>query len=236
MLSLDQLFFILFLRDNMTLRCFSIAAVLLITAQASRSSLAQEILFTNNAAYLDPTTSPTTPRASLQGYLTTVTKNAMTFQYVGVVLSNTYSTYNDIANPPAGAPGTTFKYGLNTPFGTLPTSKSWLVDMPLPVQKISTDPSNPTFITASFYLVDKTGTPFNNAPFSTYCFMTYISAGKVITSPAGGPYFVVVPPTGVGMNESDKKNDKTRMLPPPTDDTHLKGFWEARPSSFIFQA
>ncbi len=210
-----------------------IATVLFIGSLTSQTSQAQEILFANNAAYLDPTTSPPTPRASLQGYLTTVTKNATTYQYVGVVLSNSYSTYNDIANPPAGSPGTTFKYGLNSPFGTLPSSKTWLADLPLPVQAISTDPSNPTFITASFYLVDKTGKPFNNAPFSTYCFMTYIAAGKVITSPAGGPYFIVVPPTGVGMNE--KANDKVRSLPAPTEDSNLKGFWESRNSGLIFQ-
>jgi hypothetical protein len=221
----------------MTFRLISIAVVLVIAA--SRGSDAQEILFSNNAAYLNQTT----PRVALNGYLNTIVQNGTTYQHVGIVLSNSYSTYNDIANPAANTPGTTFGYAANAPFGALPTSLTWQVDLPLPVQKISTDPSNPTYITVSFYLVSNNGVPYNNEPFSTYCFMTYISAGKVLTSPAGGPYFAVLPPVAIGENKakdslvSAKTKAKTRRLPPPTiQNTNLNGFWDIRPSPLHLQA
>jgi hypothetical protein len=162
-----------------------------------------------------------------------------------MVLSNSYSTYNDIANLPAGAAGTTFAYATTAPFGTLPSSKSWHVDMALPVEKISSDPSNPTYVTVSFYLVNNAGQPYNNAPFSTYCFMTYVSAGKVITSPAGGPYFVVTPPTATSHNAKQLKDAQvsseirptTRILPlPKTQDANLDGFFDAQPASSMLKA
>jgi hypothetical protein len=215
-----------------------LVAIAVFVVAASANSQAQEILFTNSAAYLDPTTNPPTPRVTMNGYLLSVVQNGDTYQHVGAVLSNSYSTYNDIANPPANAPGTTFGYAANQPFGSLPSSMSWHADIALPVQSISTDPSNPTFITISFYLVDKNGAPYQNKVFSTYCVMTYISAGKVMTSPAGGPYIVVVPPTGVGMNgtepkqlqASDKSKTGNRMLPPPTvPGSNLNGFWDVQP-------
>jgi hypothetical protein len=220
----------------MNFRSISAAAVFVIAVAGG--SRAQEILFTNNSVYLNASTSPATPRVSLHGYLTTVTQKGSTYQYVGVVLSNSFSTYNDVFNPPAGSPGTTFGYAVNSQFGPLPSSQSWQTDMALPATTLSSDPSNPTYFTATFYLVNKNGQPYNNAPFSTYCFMAYTSAGKVVTSPAGGPYFAIEPPTSTGQNAKDAKNNQVsgenrfKMLPlPATQETNLNGFWDVRPAS-----
>jgi hypothetical protein len=223
----------------MTPRVFGLAA-LLVSVLVSQDSQAQEILFTNNAVYLDTTTTPQTARVTLNGYMDSVFSNGSTYSHVGVVLSNSYSTYNDIYNPAANSPGTTFGYAANLPFGTLPTSFSWHADIALPVQTISTDPSHPTYITASFYLVNKNGQPYNNSVFSTYCFMTYLSGGKIITSPAGGPYIMVEPPGAVGMDskrakdaQASSKEKKDLSFPNPSSrDANLNGFWEIRPSSF----
>ena len=226
----------------MTVRSLGLTALAsLFLVVSSNLADAQEILFTNNAAYLDPTVKAATPRLMLNGYLQSVTQGARTYQYVGAVLSNSYSTYDDIFNPAAGAPGTTFGYAQNAPFGKLPNSFSWSADIPLPVSTISNDPSNPTFITVSFYLVDKTGTPYNNGVYSTYCFMTYIAGGKVQTSPAGGPYFTVVPPGTTGMQKNSERNQqlsatikaRTGLLPAPSaQESNLNGFWDVRPSAF----
>jgi hypothetical protein len=223
----------------MTFRLLAASAIFL--AFSGLDSEAQEILLTNSAAYV----SGTTPRVTFNGYMETVTQSGATYQNVGMVLSNSYSTYNDIFSPGAGAAGTTFAYATTAPFGSLPSSKSWHVDMALPVQTLSTSPSSPTYITVSFYLVDNAGKPYNNESFSTYCFMTYVSGGKVITSPAGGPYFVVLPPTATGVKAKQSKDaqvsaetgPKTRMLPPPRiQDAKLNGFWDVQPSESILKA
>ena len=87
--------------------------------------------------------------------------------------------------------------------------------------------------------MDKNGNPYNNQAFANYCFMTYVSNGKVMTSPAGGPYFFVVPPTAVGMDSKGQKETeisaspkgRTRMLPPPSArDGNLNGFWNTQPN------
>ena len=137
----------------MTLRLLFIAS--LIAVASSGEAQAQEILFTNNAAYV----TNGTPRVTLNGYLRSVVQSGDTYQFVGIVLSNSFSTYNDVFNPAANFQGTTFAYAKNAPFGTLPSSMTWQSDMALPVKSISTDPSNRPISRPRSTSWTRTGTP-----------------------------------------------------------------------------